>query len=107
MILSWYRKVKEKPNLFVAVTSLIGWIALGTIVFRKLEGWTLIQSFYFSVVTITTVGFGDLTPSTEVSRLCTAIYILVGVSIGLVTLSSIGSEFIQEREKKWIEKNRK
>lgn len=95
---------KISTQLFVSVTTLLGWIAIGTFIFHRLEDWTRIQSFYFSVVTITTVGYGDLTPSSEASRLFTAIYILVGVSIGLVTLSLVGSEILENREKKYLER---
>lgn len=85
----------------------MGWIAVGTVVFYRLEDWTRIQAFYFSVVTITTVGYGDLTPTSDLSRLFTAIYILVGVSIGIVTLSLIGSEILRVRERRYIERKEK
>lgn len=93
-----------KTEIIVASTTLLGWIGIGTLVFHRLEGWTWIQSFYFSVVTITTVGYGDLTPSSEISRLCTAIYILVGVAIGLVTLSIVGSHILRNRERRYLKR---
>lgn len=96
-----------RTKIIVASTSLVSWITLGTVLFRRLEDWTWIQSFYFSVVTITTVGYGDLTPSSEMSRLFTAIYILVGVSIGLVTLTLIGATILKKREKSYTERARK
>ncbi|MEM9259655.1 MAG: potassium channel family protein [Bacteroidota bacterium] len=96
----------SRTKIIVSSTTLIGWIAAGTLIFHRLEDWTWIQSFYFSVVTITTVGYGDLTPSTEMSRLFTAIYILVGVSVGLVTLSLIGAEILKSREKSYTKRNK-
>ena len=45
------------------------------------------------------MGFGDLTPTTELSRLFTSIYILIGVSVGLVTLGFIGNEILNRRER--------
>ena len=95
------KRLKLSTEVFIATSSLLGWIGVGTILFHRLEPWTWIQAFYFSVVTITTVGFGDLTPSTELSRLFTAIYILIGVSIGIVTLSIIGSGILKYREDRY------
>ncbi len=95
-----------KAETFAAITTLFSWIAIGTVVFHRLESWNWIQSFYFSVVTITTVGYGDFTPTNDLSRLFTAIYILVGVSIGLVTLSVIGSEILRRREQRYSERSR-
>jgi len=100
-------KLKISTEIFIACSTLLGWMAIGTIVFHRLESWTWIQSFYFSVVTITTVGYGDFTPTNDASRLFTAIYILVGVSIGLVTLSLIGSAILRTRERKYIERRNK
>ena len=50
--------------------------------FRWLEDdWSWVDSFYFSVVAVTTVGFGDFAPTTDASKLFAVFYILVGISI--------------------------
>ena len=97
-------KDKLKIEIIISSTALLGWIGIGTALFHRLESWTWIQSFYFSVCTITTVGYGDLVPTSEASRLFTAIYILVGVSIGIASLGLIGSELIKNTKKKYNEK---
>ena len=56
-------------------------IATGTAVYRLLEDWSWVDSLYFSVVAVTTVGFGDLSPSRDVSKLFTVAYLVVGVSL--------------------------
>jgi voltage-gated potassium channel len=42
---------------------------------------TFLDAFYFSVVTMTTVGFGDVTPITEAGRLLTVLMIITGVAL--------------------------
>jgi len=42
---------------------------------------TFLDAFYFSVVTMTTVGFGDVTPISELGRLLTVLMILTGISL--------------------------
>lgn len=100
-------KLKLTTEVIVASTTLFSWIGVGTIVFHRLEDWNWIQSFYFSVVTITTVGYGDFTPTNDACRLFTAIYILVGVSIGLVALSLIGAKILENREKRYVARAQK
>ncbi|MEL6590165.1 MAG: potassium channel family protein [Bacteroidota bacterium] len=99
------KRPKFGTKIVIASSTLLGWIGVGTILFHRLESWTYIQSFYFSVVTVTTVGYGDLSPSSDISRLFTAIYILIGVSIGIVTLGVIGSEILQYREIRYYRRN--
>ena len=79
----------------MAIASLIG---AGTVVFHYLEDWTIAESFYFSVTTLTTVGYGDLAPTDDTSRMVTAIFILIGVGIVLAALTSIGSRYLTKQE---------
>ena len=56
-------------------------LGTGTVVYHFLEGWSWVDSFYFSSVAVTTVGFGDLTPTRDVSKLFTVLYIFSGIGI--------------------------
>jgi len=56
-------------------------LTTGTVGYHFLEDWSWVDSLYFSVVAVTTVGFGDITPSTDPSKLFTVGYILVGIGI--------------------------
>lgn len=61
-----------RAQLSVAVIALIALIAVGTVAYHLMEKWSWVSSFYFSVCTLTTVGYGDFVPTTDVSRLFTA-----------------------------------
>lgn len=56
-------------------------LAVGTSFFSIVEGWTPVDSLYFCVITVTTVGFGDFVPTCDASKIFVAIYILVGLSL--------------------------
>ncbi|HSX53633.1 MAG TPA: potassium channel family protein [Patescibacteria group bacterium] len=56
-------------------------IATGTIVYHLVEKFSWLNSYYFSVITLATVGYGDLTPHTNFGKLFTTFYIFVGVGI--------------------------
>jgi voltage-gated potassium channel Kch len=56
-------------------------ISIGTIVFKYIEDWTWVDSLYFSFVSLTTVGYGDLTPTTDTGKLLTILYLLIGIGI--------------------------
>ncbi len=42
--------------------------------YSKVEQWSLIDALYFSVMTMATVGYGDLTPTTDISKIFTIVY---------------------------------
>ena len=71
-----------EPYLYkILAASAFGLIAAGTVVYRLLEDWSWVDSLYFSVIAVTTVGFGDVTPSTDGSKLFTVAYVITGISI--------------------------
>ena len=53
----------------------------GTIFYWQLEGWSLLDSFYFCVMTLSTVGFGDLAPTSEASKTFTIVFALLGIGL--------------------------
>src|SRR5215510_12094573 len=63
-------------------------IAIGTVAFHLLEGWSILDSLYVTVQTLTTVGFGDLTPRSTVGRAFATVFMLVGVGTVLYALTS-------------------
>ena len=71
-------------------------LGMGTVVYHILEDWTWVDSFYFSTVTLTTVGFGDLSPSTDISKLFTVFYILSGVSL----IGALLNEFMKRHARR-------
>jgi hypothetical protein len=75
------RMMLAAPEGRVLAVSAAGTVALGTGVYSVLEGWSIVDSLYFSVVTLATVGFGDLHPTTDLAKLFTVGYILVGLGI--------------------------
>jgi hypothetical protein len=58
------------------------------VAYRILEDWSRVDSFYFCTVAVTTVGFGDLPPSTAATKLFTVLYIFSGLTIISVWLNA-------------------
>ncbi|WP_062202008.1 potassium channel family protein [Demequina salsinemoris] len=56
-------------------------LVVGTVTYHVLEDWGWIDSLYFSTVALTTVGFGDLVPTRDITKLFTVVYLLTGVTI--------------------------
>ncbi|HCB48220.1 MAG TPA: ion transporter [Chloroflexi bacterium] len=74
-------------------------IFLGSAVFHWLEDWSWVDSFYFSVISLTTVGYGDFTPTTTLTKILAVFYVLNGVGILLAFLDT-AAEVRRERLRK-------
>ena len=75
------RTMAREPESRVLLAAAGSTLAVGTVGYVLLEHWTPIQALYFCVVTLATVGYGDLHPTTELSELFTIGYVIVGVGI--------------------------
>ena len=64
-------------------------LMIGTLFYTLVEGWSITNAFYFSVITLSTVGYGDLSPVTTVGKLFTTVYILLGISIIVVFANTL------------------
>jgi voltage-gated potassium channel len=87
------RAVFHDPEGKLILGSVAVLLAVGTVVYSVLEGWTLLDSLYFSVVTLATVGYGDLSPTTDLAKLFTIGYILTGIGI----VAAFASEVAKHR----------
>ena len=91
---------KVRGQVSIALGMGAALIIIGTFLFHHLMDWTWEESFYFSVVTLTTVGYGDLTPDTGFQRVVIAIYVLIGVTIFVTAIGIIGVNVIEKRQAK-------
>jgi voltage-gated potassium channel len=64
-------------------------IAGGTWFYAVAEGWSVVDALYFSVVTLTTIGFGDLVPTREETKLFTVAYSLLGIGVLASLIASL------------------
>jgi voltage-gated potassium channel len=90
------RNAARSPlRLRYALYALGGAIAVGTIGFHFIEGWTISESLYMTVQTVTTVGYGDFPPQTNAGRAFATFFMLVGVGIVAYALSSSVRAIVQ------------
>jgi voltage-gated potassium channel len=53
----------------------------GVVFYTQVEGWSVVDALYFAVITMATIGYGDLSPETTTGKVFTMFYALVSVGI--------------------------
>ena len=73
-------------------------IGTGTVFYRVVEDLRWLDSLYFSVITLTTIGYGDFSPSTNAGKVFTMAYVLVGVGVFVALVAEIGGHLVDARK---------
>ncbi len=83
--------------LVKAIGAILLVVVLGTVGYMLVEGWPLLDSFYMTVITLTTIGFGEVHPLSDAGRMLTVGVIVCG--LGLVGYAVVaGTRFVIEGE---------
>ena len=72
-------------------------VLTGTLFYWRFEDWTVIEALYFCVVTLTTVGYGDLSPTSAGTQIFTIVYILTGFGVLVALLTSVAEKYIEQK----------
>jgi len=101
------RDVTLKLKLSIALLILV--IFTGTIGFWALEDSinSIFDSFYFTIVTITTIGYGDITPKTTAGKVLSLLVIFVGVGAVIVSVQTIFEVVVRKKIEEVLELPRK
>lgn len=88
--------IKAIVSVMILATT-IGVATVGFHHFERAQELTWTESLYFTVVTITTVGYGEIHPQTPAGQLFAIPVIIIGVSSGLSTLTFVFGPLLEER----------
>ncbi|WP_026688433.1 potassium channel family protein [Alteribacter aurantiacus] len=94
MVRAIFRGLKE-PEFQVLFVLTVFTLLSGTIFYSTVEGLRVLDALYFSVTTLSTVGYGDFSPQTDFGKIFTIIYMFAGIGIVVAFVTKI-FEYIQK-----------
>ena len=91
----------RKPvPILLSIVLVVAYIIGGAFLFQMWEGWSFLDSSYFCFITLTTIGFGDLTPDQKNTAdgeqriaLC-SLYLLFGIAMIAMSFNLLQEEVI-------------
>lgn len=81
----------------IALSILLTIFIIGTLGFHLIEGWSFVDSFYTTIATLSTVGYGDFSPETTPGKIFAIFVIIFGVGMMFYTLVLLAETFIEGR----------
>ncbi|MEI8061317.1 MAG: potassium channel family protein [Candidatus Berkelbacteria bacterium] len=91
------KRKRANLEIYIALSVVLFILLVGTIFYRYYEELNWTDAFYFTTMTVVTVGFGDLAPTKPISRLFTSFYALVSIPAILFSLGLIIEGFLKRR----------
>ena len=91
------KKRKANLGIYLAIGVVLFILLVGTIFYRYYEELNWTDAFYFTTMTVVTVGFGDLAPTKPISRVFTAFYALISIPAILFCLGLIIEGFLKKK----------
>ncbi len=68
----------------------------GTMFYALVEGLRWVDALYLSVVTLTTLGYGDFTPATDLGKIFTVIYLFSGMGVLVTCITRLARAMLAE-----------
>jgi len=76
-----YRQMLRQPETRALLLTAMLILVIGVTFYTRVEKWSLLDAIYFCVVTLGTVGYGDVTPTTDTGKIFTIFYIIFGLAV--------------------------
>jgi len=74
----------------LAIIIFLALLSGGTFGYSYIEGWNYLDSLYFTVVTVTTIGYGDIAPQTDIGKIFTIFFSFLGIGMTFYFLTLFG-----------------
>jgi hypothetical protein len=92
---SFWRDPAGRAVLGVAGTI----VGAGTVFYRLVEDVRWIDSLYFCVITLTTIGYGDISPTTTAGKVFTMAYAVAGIGVFVALVTTVAHHLIEAKHR--------
>src|SRR4029079_2828838 len=85
----------RETHVLLIVSTIV--VLTGMVFYSAQEGGAPLDALYFTVTTLTTIGFGDFHPVTPLGKIFTIVYVLVGIGLVATTLDTLAGAVVKQR----------
>ncbi len=97
---------EEIKKVLLSVLAAISIVTLGVLGYELIEGWSLLDALYMTLITVTTVGYGEVHPLSEQGRIFTILILFLGVGLVLYVFSMVTEAIVSGQIQKAMGRRR-
>ena len=86
---------RRRPTVILGVGLLCSWVVVGSLGFSWIEGWSILDGVYMTVIAISTVGFGEVHPLSDPGKVFATFLIVAGLGTAIYTFTILGQTLLE------------
>ena len=94
MIWFFRRELFLPQRIRSAILAFLSVVLLGSVGYMVIEGWGFLDSIYMTIISLSTVGFGEVHEMSRIGRIMTIVVIVLGIGVGGYTLGTVTAFFV-------------
>ena len=91
--------VREDPDFRALAVLVVGLLLSGSLFYILVEGWSFVDAIYFSTIVLTTIGLGDVAPTTDAAKIFTVFYALTGIGVLVAFATAFAQRLVKQTER--------
>ena len=80
---------KQDESFRILLFLLLTFLVSGTYFYWHVEGWSVVDALYFCFMTMSTIGYGDLVPTTALSKIFTIVYSFLSIGVFVAVIAKL------------------
>lgn len=104
LVFAFVEEIRD-PEFRNIIVLLLIVLCSGTFFYHRVEEWRVLDALFFSIITLSTVGYGDFSPQTDIGKVFTIFYIFVGLGLFFAVIDHL-AKGIYKRQKKLVTKTK-
>jgi len=97
----------HRRKVFFLISLVVLVFVFGTVGYMKFEGWDALDAFYMTVITLATIGYGEVHPLTTAGRVFTIVLIFAGLGIFTVMVGSVSQAVVDRQFYRLFDRSKK